>query len=45
MRQVNHNDEWCAEAYMVTDYEKLGLEDFYLKVKEYIAFAYLNNIK
>ena len=45
MRQVNHNDELCAEAYMVTDYEKLGLEDFYLKVKEYIAFAYLNNIK
>ncbi|MDR1581739.1 MAG: SAM-dependent methyltransferase, partial [Prevotellaceae bacterium] len=42
---VTHTDEWCAEAYMETDYSKLNQVDFEKKVKEYIAFKFLNNIE
>ena len=39
---VTAEDEWCAEAYMETDYSKLTKEDFIKTVKEYIAFQFLN---
>jgi type I restriction-modification system DNA methylase subunit len=42
---ITHNDEWCAEAYMETDYSKLNQEDFEKKIKEYIAFKFLNNVE
>ncbi len=35
---VTANDEWCAEAYMVTDYSVLSTEDFEKTLKEYILF-------
>lgn len=44
MRTVGVSDEWCAEAYMVTDYAKLDMNDFLRKVKEYVAFTYLNDV-
>ena len=44
MHCVKHTDEWCAEAYMETDYSKLQDADFERKIKEYVAFKYLNNI-
>lgn len=41
---VTHEDEWCAEAYMQTDYSKLKESDFELAVKNYVLFKALNNI-
>lgn len=32
------HDEWCAEAYMETDYSKLTQEDFLKTIKEYVLF-------
>lgn len=42
MREVSADDEWCAEAYMETDYSKLTKEDFEASIKEYIAFKVTN---
>ncbi|MDR0574319.1 MAG: SAM-dependent methyltransferase, partial [Tannerella sp.] len=42
---VTHTDEWCAEAYMETDYSKLNQTDFEKKIKEYVAFKFLNNVE
>ena len=41
-KEVKAEDEWCAEAYMETDYSNLRKEDFERKIKEYIAFKFLN---
>lgn len=41
-RHVEANEEWCAEAYMETDYSTLCDEDFEKKMKEYIVFKFLN---
>ncbi|MHA3401518.1 HsdM family class I SAM-dependent methyltransferase [Yersinia enterocolitica] len=35
---VSHQDEWCAEAYMETDYSKISLQDFEKVIKDYLAF-------
>jgi len=35
---VTANDEWCAEAYMETDYSKLKKEDFIKTLKEFVLF-------
>lgn len=45
LQSVTHFDEWCAEAYMETDYTKLSDSDFERKIKEYIAFTFMNNIE
>ena len=37
------NDEWCAEAYMETDYSNLTKKDFITNVKSYLAFNFLKN--
>ena len=42
LHTVTHTDEWCAEAYMETDYSTLCDEDFEKKIKEYVAFKFLN---
>jgi len=42
---VTHKDEWCAEAYMKTDYSKLDKADFEKKIKEYVAFKFLNEVE
>lgn len=41
---VNHNDEWCAEAYMETDYSTLTSDDFEKVVKNYAVFKLINTI-
>jgi type I restriction-modification system DNA methylase subunit len=38
MKSVTAADEWCAEAYMETDYSKLTQADFELVVKNYAMF-------
>lgn len=40
-KEVIAEDEWCAEAYMETDYSTLCDEDFEKKMKKYIAFKFL----
>lgn len=37
-RRVTADDEWCAEAYLETDYSKLNEKDFEAELKKYFAF-------
>jgi type I restriction enzyme M protein len=41
LRCLEPSDEWCAEAYMKTDYSSLALEDLEKVLKEYTAFKVL----
>ena len=40
--KVSAEDEWCAEAYMETDYSQLNEADFLETLKRYVAFEILN---
>jgi hypothetical protein len=42
-QEVKGEDEWCAEAYMETDYSTLCDEDFIKKMRDYTAFLLLTN--
>lgn len=44
MQEVSANDEWCAEAYMKTDYSKLTKEDYEITVKKFILFNFMNSV-
>lgn len=41
LQQVSAEDEWCAEAYMETDYSLLTREDFEKVVRDYALFRLL----
>ena len=41
-KEVKVDGEWCAEAYMETDYSKITQKDFVKTMKDYIAFQFLN---
>lgn len=41
LQKVTHEDEWCAEAYMETDYSKLKQTDFESVVRNYAIFKLL----
>jgi type I restriction-modification system DNA methylase subunit len=41
-REVKGEDEWCAEAYMETDYTTLNYSVVERKIKEYLAYKFLN---
>lgn len=41
-QEVDAEDEWCAEAYMETDYSTLCENDFITKIKAYTAFLVQN---
>lgn len=43
-KEVNAHDEWCAEAYMETDYSTLTNSDFDRKLREYCAFKLLSQL-
>ncbi|MDR2438093.1 MAG: SAM-dependent methyltransferase [Planctomycetaceae bacterium] len=45
MHEVTAEDEWCAEAYLETDYSVLDESDFAKKMKDYIAYKFLNGIE
>jgi type I restriction-modification system DNA methylase subunit len=45
MQKVSAGDEWCAEAYMETDYSKLTKEDFIKTIKDYVAYNFLSDPK
>ena len=42
MQTVGAENEWCAEAYMETDYSTLTQADFERELKKYVAFRILN---
>ena len=42
MRRVTVEDEWCAEAYMETDYTKISQSDFERTVQQYFVFKALS---
>ena len=39
---VNHQDEWCAEAYMETDYSTITRTDYEKAVKKMLIFKLFN---
>ena len=39
---VEDSDEWCAEAYMETDYSTLTEKDFENTIKKYLSFYIMN---
>lgn len=44
VRKLNANNEWCAEAYMETDYSKITQDDFMDTVKKYVSYKFLNPV-
>ncbi|PFJ22617.1 type I restriction endonuclease subunit M [Bacillus cereus] len=43
-KQVDHTDEWCAEAYLETDYSTLSAKDFEEEVRKYVVYRMINEI-
>ena len=43
LKKVKAEDEWCAEAYMETDYTKITKRDFEQVVRDYAMFKFLTN--
>ena len=41
---VKANDEWCAEAYMETDYSIISEKDFEHNVLNYFTFLLTNKL-
>ena len=41
-KAIKADDEWCAEAYMETDYSKISDDIFIDEIKKYVAFKVLN---
>jgi type I restriction enzyme M protein len=42
IKEITAEDEWCAEAYLETDYSKLTEEDFVKNIKNYTGFLFAN---
>lgn len=42
MQKVTASDEWCAEAYMETDYSTLSQAEFERELKKYLVFKIMN---
>jgi type I restriction enzyme M protein len=45
LQKVTADDEWCAEAYMKTDYSKLTKDDYADTVRNHLLFRLLGNRK
>lgn len=41
-RKISYTDEWCAEAYLDTDYSKISKEDFEAEMERYITYKMAN---
>jgi len=41
-RKVTADDEWCAEAYMETNYATITQKDFERELKKYVVFKIMN---
>jgi type I restriction enzyme M protein len=44
-QRVSAADEWCAEAYLETDFSALKSEDFEREVRKYLVFKVLQDSK
>ncbi|GAB1458205.1 hypothetical protein MASR2M48_35130 [Spirochaetota bacterium] len=44
MKELTANQEWCAEAFLVTDYSVITKETYREFVQKYLAFRLLNNL-
>ena len=44
LHKVTADDEWCAEAYMETDYQKVGRGDFERAVRDFMVFRLLGEM-
>ncbi len=42
MRRVTAKEEWCAEAYLETRYDRLTQEDFFETVRNFYLFNMKN---
>ena len=42
-KTINTEDEWCAEAYMETDYSNLKEVNFINIIRDYVGFLFCNN--
>ncbi len=42
LKEVGAIDEWCAEAYMETDYSQISEKDFIQEIKKFVLFNQLN---
>lgn len=42
MREVSEKDEWCAEAYLETDYDEFTFEDYETTVKKFLMFNFMD---
>lgn len=42
MREVNEKDEWCVEAYLEADYDKLSFEDYETTVRKFLMFSLMD---
>jgi type I restriction enzyme M protein len=45
MQNVKADDEWCAEAYMITDYSSISFYDIEKSISKYFSFLLTNNLK
>jgi len=43
LKNVTGQDEWCAEAYMETNYATLNENDFIEEMRKFVLFKQLNN--
>lgn len=43
MNAVSASDEWCAEAYLETDYSQISQTDFEKVVRDYAVYRLLNS--
>ena len=41
-KKLVHDDEWCAEAYLETDYSSLDEAEFKETIKQFVMYKYLN---
>jgi type I restriction enzyme M protein len=44
LKEVCADDEWCAEAYMETDYSNIRREDFINSIKKYVIFKSMKDV-
>ena len=44
LQKVSSSDEWCAEAYMETDYSVMTQADYERTVKNYLVFKLMNGV-
>ena len=44
-RHVTHDDEWCAEAFMQTDYSKIQRSDYEAALRKFVAYRIADEIE